>query len=112
VWKLLQFRLCLLSISLFLWTSRVGFIFIPGIDGLQTFGRERPVEKVASIQSLVMSVLAISKMVGDMITSFELILMEQGPFTRIHYGTLFNLNRSTITVIWYRNLNSPCAWVC
>ncbi|KAH8500490.1 hypothetical protein H0E87_015657 [Populus deltoides] len=48
-----------------------------GLDGLQTFGRERPVEKVASIQSLVMSVLAISKMVGDMITSFELILMEQ-----------------------------------
>ena len=33
--------------SLFLWSSRVGFIFIPGIDGLQTFGRERPVEKVA-----------------------------------------------------------------
>ena len=50
VWKLLQFRLCFLSISLFLWTSRVGFIFIPGIDGLQTFGRERPVEKVDSIQ--------------------------------------------------------------
>ncbi|KAJ6988330.1 hypothetical protein NC653_021300 [Populus alba x Populus x berolinensis] len=53
-----------------------------GMDGLQTFGRERPVEKVASIQSLVISVLAISKMGGDMITSFVLILMEQGPCTR------------------------------
>ena len=29
-----------------------------------------------------MSVLAISKMGGDMITSFVLILMEQGPCTR------------------------------
>ncbi|KAJ6910921.1 hypothetical protein NC652_021539 [Populus alba x Populus x berolinensis] len=46
------------------------------------FGRERPVEKVASIQSLVISVLAISKMGSDMITSFVLILMEQGPCTR------------------------------
>ena len=82
----------------FSWLCRAGFIFIPGIDGLQTFGRERPMVKAASIQSLVMYFLAISKMDGDMATSFVLMLMEQGPFS-IHYGTLLNFSRSSTTLI-------------
>lgn len=58
--------------------ARVGFIFTPGTDGLQTSGKERPTVKVAFIQSLVMSSLAISKMVGDMASSFVLMSMEHG----------------------------------
>ena len=57
---------------------RVGFIFTLGTDGLQTSGKERPMVKVAFIQSLVMSSLAISKMVGDMASLFASMLMEQG----------------------------------
>lgn len=57
---------------------RVGFIFTLEIGGLWTFGREKPMVKVASIQNLVMSSLAILKMVGGMATSSVLPLMEQG----------------------------------
>ncbi|EOY01211.1 1-phosphatidylinositol-4-phosphate 5-kinase, putative isoform 2 [Theobroma cacao] len=59
--------------------KRVGFIFTLEIGGLQTFGRERPMVKVASTQNLVMFSSAILKMDGDMATSFVLMLMEQGP---------------------------------
>lgn len=62
----------------FLWSCRVGFIFTLGIVGLLTFGRERPMVKVVSIQSLVMSFLAIFKMDGDMATFFVLMSMGQG----------------------------------
>lgn len=57
---------------------RVGFIFTPGIDGLQTSGGERQMVKDASILSLVMSFLVISKMDGDMASSFASMLMEEG----------------------------------
>lgn len=57
---------------------RVGCIFTPGTDGLQTSGKERPMVKVVFIQKPVMYFLAISKMVGDMATSFASMLMEQG----------------------------------
>jgi hypothetical protein len=57
---------------------RVGFIFTRGIDGLQIFGRERPMVKGVSIRSLVMSFLAISKMDGDMANFFVSISMGQG----------------------------------
>ncbi|KAF8389615.1 hypothetical protein HHK36_024134 [Tetracentron sinense] len=66
-----QMTKCLLS-------CRVGFIFTLGIDGLQTSGRERPMVKGASIQSLETSSLAISKMAGGMATSCALMLVEQG----------------------------------
>jgi len=87
------------------WLCRAGFIFILGIDGLQTFGRERPMVKAASIQRLVMYFLAISKMDGDMATSFVLMLMEQGLYS-IHYGTLFNFSQSSITLIWHVTQNN------
>lgn len=61
-----------------LWSCRVGFIFTLGIAGLLTFGRERPMVKVVSIRSLVMSFLAIFKMDGDMATFFVLMSMGQG----------------------------------
>ncbi|RVX11615.1 Protein accumulation and replication of chloroplast 3 [Vitis vinifera] len=57
--------------------ERVGFIFTVEIGGLQTFGRERQMVKGASIQSLVMSSLAILKMDGDMATSCVSMLMEK-----------------------------------
>lgn len=57
---------------------RVGYIFTREIDGLQTSGREKQMEKAGSIQSVVMSFSAISKMDGDMVTSFILMLMERG----------------------------------
>lgn len=64
---------------------RVGFIFTLEIDGLQTSGRERLMAKAASIPSLVMSFLVISKMDGDMASSFVLMLMEGGQFTLSSY---------------------------
>lgn len=57
---------------------RVGCIFTPETDGLQTSGKGKPMAKVASIQSPVMSFLASSKMVGDMATSSALMLTGQG----------------------------------
>ena len=47
---------------------------------MQTFGRERPMVKAASIQNPEMSSLGILKMVGDMASSFVLLLMEQGVY--------------------------------
>lgn len=49
---------------------RAGFIFIQGTVGLQTSGRERLMEKVASTQSQVTSYSDISKMDGVMVTFF------------------------------------------
>ncbi|GMN61881.1 hypothetical protein TIFTF001_030962 [Ficus carica] len=65
--------------------DQVGFIFTLEIDGLQTSGRERLMAKAASIPSLVMSFLVISKMDGDMASSFVLMLMEGGQFTLSSY---------------------------
>lgn len=57
---------------------RAGSIFIQGIDGLQTSGKERLMEKVASTQSQVMFSLVISKMDGVMVTFCALMLTVQG----------------------------------
>lgn len=59
-------------------SCRGGFIFILATDGLQTFGRGRPMVKGASTQNLVMFGLASLKMDGDMAVSFALKLMETG----------------------------------
>jgi hypothetical protein len=67
-----------LEIHKSLWSCRVGFIFTLGIDGFLTFGRERPMVKVVSFQSLVTSFLAIFEMDGDMDTFFVLMSMGQG----------------------------------
>ena len=53
------------------------------IGGLQTFGRGRRMAKGDSIQSWVMSSLAILKMDGDMATSCVLMLMEKGKLSRL-----------------------------
>lgn len=66
-------------------SCRVGFIFTLEIDGLQTSGRERLMAKAASIPSLVMSFLVISKMDGDTASSYVLMLMEEGQFTLSGY---------------------------
>ncbi|KAF2305729.1 hypothetical protein GH714_007853 [Hevea brasiliensis] len=57
------------------------FISTLETDGLQTFGREKPMVKAVSIQSLVKSFLVNSKMDGDMATFFALMLMEQGQYS-------------------------------
>lgn len=74
-----QYMHCSLWLAL-VWSCRVGFIFTLEIGGLQTFGRERPMVKADSIQNQAMCSLAILKMVGDMASSFVLMLMEQGVY--------------------------------
>lgn len=59
-------------------SCRVGSIFTREIDGLQTSGKERQMEKDASILNPVMCFSASSKMDCDMVTSCALMLMEQG----------------------------------
>lgn len=44
---------------------RVGFTFTMGTDGLQTFGRGRPMVKDGSTQKLETFFLVISEMDGD-----------------------------------------------
>lgn len=106
----------------FLWSCRVGFIFTLGTDGLQTFGRERQMVKAVSIRSPVMSFLVISKMGGDMASSFVLMLMEQGlcpvPFAALLISdTIQNLvsmlNKISIceTVLTFLAY-SPCYPIC
>lgn len=59
---------------------RDGFTFTPGIDGLQTSGRGRQMEKAVSTRSLVMFSLATSKRDGDTETFFVSMLMGLGIF--------------------------------
>lgn len=50
------------------------------IVGSSTSGKARQMEKGDSIQGLAMYFLATSRMVGDMVTFYVLVLMEQGLF--------------------------------
>lgn len=60
------------------WSCRAGFIFTRGIDGLQTSGKERQMEKDASILNPAMCFSASFEMDCDMVISCVLMLMEQG----------------------------------
>lgn len=60
----------------FVYSCRVGSIFIVGTAGLRTFGRERPTEKGDFILRVAVYILAILKMVGAMAKACALILMD------------------------------------
>lgn len=87
---------------------RAGFIFTQEIGGLQTSGRERLMEKVASTQSRVMLYLVISKMDGVMATFFALMLTVQGWYLLFSIQCLYNKSPHLLLFLLFCPLNPLC----